>query len=79
MYGIILIYVSIRSIVRGTLCGLYCPYFSPEVMVKFTRMVREHVVTLIEVGKHLNEGNSGYISKSWASESRIPLKSTIEM
>ena len=35
----------ISSIVRRTLCGLYCPYFLPEVMVKFTRRVREQFVT----------------------------------
>ena len=35
---------------RRTLNDLYSPYFSPEVMVKFTRRVTGHYVTLIENG-----------------------------
>ena len=37
----------------------YCPYFLPEVMVKFTRKARGHFVTLIEVGLHLIKCNPG--------------------
>ena len=36
-----------------TLYDLYCPYFLPEVMVKFTRRVTGHFVMLIESGLHL--------------------------
>lgn len=36
-----------RIIVRRTLHDFYCPYFSPEVMVKFTRRVMGHLVKLI--------------------------------
>ena len=32
-----------------------CPYFSPEVVVKFTRMATRHFVTLIKIGMHLIE------------------------
>ena len=32
-----------------------CPYFSPEVMVKFKRKVRGRFVTLIEIATHLTE------------------------
>ena len=47
------VYVSLRRRVRKTLYSLYCPYFLSEVMVKYTRKVRRHFVTLIEVGMHL--------------------------
>jgi len=32
-----------------------CPYFSPEVMMKFTRMATGHFVTLIKNSMHLIE------------------------
>ena len=47
------VYVSLRRRVRKTLYSLYCPYFLPEVMVKYTRKARRHFVTLIEVCMHL--------------------------
>ena len=34
------VYDCLRRIVRRTLYDLQCPYFSPEVIVKFTRRVR---------------------------------------
>ena len=37
-----------------------CPYFLPEVMVKFTWKARGHFVTLIEVGMHLIACISGH-------------------
>ena len=42
-----------------TLYDLQFPYFLPEVMVKFMRWAREHLVTLIEIGMHLIECISG--------------------
>ena len=48
--------VSLRRRVRRTLYDLYnyyCPYFLPEVMVKFTRRVTGHFVMLIEISMHL--------------------------
>ena len=36
-----------------------CPYFLPEVMMKFTRKERVHPVTLIKMGIHLIECISG--------------------
>ena len=47
------VFASLRRRVRRTLFGLYCPYFSPNVMVNLTRRVRGHFVTLIEVSVHL--------------------------
>ena len=55
------VYVSSRIIVRRTLYNLYCPYFLPEVMVKFTRRATGHFMTLIEVGMHLIMCISGHI------------------
>ena len=49
-------YASLR-----TRYDLYCPYFLPDVMVKFTRKAKGHFVTLIEVGMHLIERNRGHI------------------
>ena len=37
-----------------------CPYFLPELMVKFTREVKGHFVTLTEIGIHLIECISGH-------------------
>ena len=51
--------VSLRRRVKTTLYDLSCPYFLPEVMVKFSRKARGHFVTLIEVGVHVIEGISG--------------------
>ena len=34
-----------------------CPYFSPEVMLKFTRRVRGYSVILIEIGMRLIQWN----------------------
>ena len=41
---------------------LYMPYFQPQVMVKFTRRVRGHLVTLTEIGMHLIARSPGVIS-----------------
>ena len=49
----VIVYVSLRRRVRRTLNDLYCPYFLPEVMVKFTRKTRGHFVMLIEISMHL--------------------------
>ena len=54
-------YVYSSIIIRRTLYDLYCPYFSPEVMVKFTRRETGHFVTLIENGMHLITCISGHI------------------
>ena len=54
-------YVYSSIIIRRTLYDLYCPYFSPEVMVKFTRRETGHFVTLIENGMHLIACISGHI------------------
>ena len=48
------VYVSSRIIVRRTLYDLYIVYLLPDVMVKFTRRVTGHFVTLIETGMYLN-------------------------
>ena len=40
---------------------LYCPYFSPEVMVKFTRRVRKNFVTQVKVDMPLIERNREHI------------------
>ena len=42
------VYVPLRGRVGRTLYDLYCPYFSSEVMMKFTRKAMGHFVTLIE-------------------------------
>lgn len=39
------VYVSSRIIVRRALYDLYCPYFSPAVVLKFTRNARGYFVT----------------------------------
>ena len=36
-------------------------YFTPQLMAKLTRWVREHFVTLIEVGMHLIELRFGFV------------------
>ena len=41
------VYVSLRRRVGRTLYDLHSPYLLPEVMVKLTRKVRGHFVTLI--------------------------------
>ena len=41
---------------------LYIPYFQPQVMVKFTRRLRGHFVTLTEGGMHLIVCSPGVIS-----------------
>ena len=41
----------------------YIPYFQPQVMVKFTRRVRGHFVTLTEICMHLIEHSPGVISR----------------
>ena len=56
------VYVSSRILVRRTPYDLYCLYFSPEVMVKFTRRVTGHFVTLIKSGIHRITCISGHIS-----------------
>ena len=39
------VFVSSRIIVRRALYDLYCPYFSPAVVLKFTRNARGYFVT----------------------------------
>ena len=51
------LYVSLRRRVGRTLYDNYCPYFLPEVMVKFTKKARGHFVTLIKSSMHLTECN----------------------
>ena len=43
-----LLFVSSRIILRRTLYDLYTPYFSPDVVVKFTRRATGHFVMLTE-------------------------------
>ena len=42
------VHVSSRFIVRRTLYDIYCPYISPEAMVKYTRRGTGHFVTPTE-------------------------------
>ena len=65
-------YASSRIIGRRTLNDLYCQYFLPEVMVKFTRKARGHFVTFIESGMHLIKCISGHNYKSEPSAHRQP-------
>lgn len=44
------VHVSLRKGVRKSLHDLYCQYFLPEAMVKFTRKVMGHSVMFIESG-----------------------------
>ena len=46
---------------RRTLYDLYCPYFSPEVIVKFTRWATGHFVTLTRNRRHLSWCISGHM------------------
>ena len=55
------VYVSLRRNVRRTLYDFYCPYFLPDVMVKFIRKARGHFVLLIQAGMRLIECISGLI------------------
>ena len=41
------VYVSLRRRVRRTLNDLSCPYFLPEVTVRFTTKAKGHFVTFI--------------------------------
>ena len=50
---LVVILSFLRYLVGRTFYDLYSPYFLPEVMLKFTRKVKGHFVTLIEVGMHL--------------------------
>ena len=50
-------FASSRSRVRGTFNDLYCPNFSPEVMLKLTIRMRGHFATLTSVGMHVTESN----------------------
>lgn len=50
------------SLSYRTLYDLYFLHFLPEVMVKFMRWAREHLVMLIEIGMHLIECISGHNS-----------------
>ena len=45
---------------RRTRYDLYCLYFSPEVIVKFTRWATGHFVTLTRNGRHLSRCISGH-------------------
>ena len=54
-------YVSSRIIIRRRPCDLCCLYFSPEVMVKFTRRAMGHFMMLIENDMHLIMCISGHI------------------
>lgn len=45
-------------LVEGHLNDLYCPYFLPDVMMKFTRKAKGHFVTIIEVGMDLTRHDS---------------------
>ena len=42
------VFASLRRRVRRTLYDLYCPYFSPEAMVKLPKSARGHFVTLTQ-------------------------------
>ena len=42
--------------------NIYIPYFQPQVMVKFTRRVRGHFVTLTESDMQVIECSPGVIS-----------------
>ena len=43
--------------IGGHFMTFTCPYFSPKVMVKFSRKVKGHFVMLIESAMHLVECN----------------------
>ena len=45
-----------RRIVRRTLYDFYSPYFSLEVMVKFTRKAKGHLLMLVQITMHLISG-----------------------
>lgn len=49
---------------RRTLYDLYCLYFSPEVIVKFTRWATRHFVTLTRNGRHLSRCISGHMDRT---------------
>ena len=57
-----LLSVFLRSRVCRTLYDLYIPYLQPQVMVKFTRRVSGHFVTITESRMHLIECSPGVIS-----------------
>ena len=60
----ITVYVSLKRRVRSTLYDLYCPYFLPEVIVKFTRKAKGQLVVLIWSSIHLITWISG---RNWKS------------
>ena len=43
---LITVFVYLRGRIRSTLCDLFRPYFSPNVLVKLTRKARGHFVAL---------------------------------
>ena len=55
------VYVSSRIIIRRTLYDQYCPYISPELMVKFTRSVKGYFVSVIENGMQVITFICGHI------------------
>ena len=46
------VFAALRRTVRRTLYDQYCPYFSPEAMVKLPRSAKRRLETLIEVSFH---------------------------
>ena len=63
--GLLFMSQSSTIIVRRTLYDVYCQYFSPGAMVKFTRKATGHFVTLTESGMHLIACISGHTWKIW--------------
>ena len=58
-----LLFVSPWGEEIGRHFDLYCPYFLPEVMMKFTRNARGHFVALIQIPTPLITGISGHNCK----------------
>lgn len=54
-------FVFLRGVVRRTLNNLYFLYLSLQVMLNLSQMGREHLMKLIEVGRHPIVCNPGHI------------------
>lgn len=54
-------FVFLRSVVRRSLHNLYFLYLSLQVMLNLSQMGREHLMKLIEVGRHPIFCNPGHI------------------
>ena len=60
--GLGLLFMSLQGLyLGGHFMTFTCPYYSPEVMVKFTRRATGHFVTLFQNGMHLIRCIYGHI------------------